>query len=127
MKSGHSGLTRLFHSFRYSCKGLKAGWVNEAAFRLEVILTVIMLPVGIWLARGLTDALLLISSVLIVLIVELLNSAVEAVVDRIGPERHPLSGRAKDMASAAVFLSTLLAGAVWGSLLLVKLGALSGL
>lgn len=126
MKAGHTGFTRLFHSFRYSCKGLKAGWKNEAAFRLELILAILLTPVGIWMARSLTDALLLIASALLVMTVELLNSAIEAVVDRISPEHHPLSGRAKDMASAAVFLSALVAGAVWGSLLLVKLGVLSG-
>lgn len=94
-------------------KGLKAAWQHEAAFRQEGVLAICMVPIALLLPVTPIEKLLLIMSVFIVLIVELLNSAVEAVVDRIGDEIHPLSGRAKDIASAAVFMSLLLCGITW--------------
>ncbi|OHV07674.1 diacylglycerol kinase [Kushneria phosphatilytica] len=122
MKPGHSGFRRLLYSTRYSLKGLGAAWRNEAAFRQELILTLVLLPTTFWLGRSLLEWLLLLGSALLGMIVELLNSAIEAIVDRIGVEHHVLSGRAKDLGSAAVFLSVLFAFLVWGSLLLSRLG-----
>ncbi|ANF59765.1 diacylglycerol kinase [Halotalea alkalilenta] len=122
MKSANTGFTRLLHSTRYSWYGLRSGWRFEEAFRLEVVLLVVLFPATFWLARSFTDWLLLVGSALLVLIVELLNSAIEAVVDRVGSEYHELSGRAKDLGSAAVLISALFAALVWGGLLLVRLG-----
>ncbi|MEA2116886.1 diacylglycerol kinase [Halovibrio sp. HP20-50] len=116
MKPGHTGLTHLVHSTRYSWKGLKAAFRNEAAFRQEVGVTAVMLPLAWWIGEGPISWLLLVSSLFFVLIVELLNSAIENVVDRIGSEHHELSGRAKDIGSAAVMLSLIMAGLTWGLL-----------
>lgn len=122
MKPGHTGLTRLMHSFGYSWQGLRAAWCNEAAFRQEVVLAAILFPATFWLACSLVTWLMLVGSALLVMLVELLNSGIEAVVDRIGPERHPLAGRAKDLASAAVLLASLIAGMTWLGMLLARLG-----
>jgi diacylglycerol kinase (ATP) len=111
-QKGRTGFDRVWHAMGYSLAGLRAGW-HEAAFRLEACLAFVMLPLAFFVGRGWTQVALLAGSVLLVLIVELLNTAVEAAIDRIGPERHDLSKRAKDMGSAAVFLSLLLAGGVW--------------
>ncbi|HAA44794.1 MAG: diacylglycerol kinase [Halomonas sp. 54_146] len=116
MKPGHTGLTHLVHSTHYSWKGLKAAFRNEAAFRQEVGITVVMLPFAWWIGEGPVSWLLLVGSLFLVLIVELLNSAIENVVDRIGTEHHELSGRAKDIGSAAVMLSLIMAGLTWGLL-----------
>ncbi|GEN28711.1 diacylglycerol kinase [Halovibrio variabilis] len=116
MKPGHTGLTHLVHSTRYSWKGLKAAFRNEAAFRQEVGVTAVMLPLAWWIGEGPVSWLMLVSSLFFVLIVELLNSAIENVVDRIGSEHHELSGRAKDIGSAAVMLSLIMAGVTWGLL-----------
>ncbi len=113
-----STLQRLVTATRHSCRGLAAAWRGEQAFREEVVLTAILTPVAFWLGEGGAEQALLAGSLFLVLITELLNSALEAAVDRIGPERHPLAGRAKDMASAAVFVALLLAGLVWGAVLL---------
>lgn len=94
-------------------KGFSAAWQHEESFRQELILTVVLLPVAWWLARTPVELILLISSLFGVLIAELINSAIEAVVDRTGLERHELSGRAKDIGSAMVFLSIVLAVVVW--------------
>jgi diacylglycerol kinase (ATP) len=102
MKSRHTGLAHLKYSTRYSLKGLKAAWRNEEAFRQELILCALLLPFAWWIGDSHVEWLLLVGSTLIVLMVELLNSAVESAIDRIGPEFHELSGRAKDMGSAAV-------------------------
>jgi diacylglycerol kinase (ATP) len=104
------------HSTRYSLKGLRAAFRHEAAFRQEVVLSVVLLPLAWWIADDPISWLMLMGSCLLVLITELLNSAVESVVDRIGPEKHELSGRAKDIGSAAVMLALLLAGLCWGLL-----------
>jgi diacylglycerol kinase (ATP) len=107
-----TGLSRMWHATGYSLAGLRAGW-GEAAFRLEACLSFVLLPLAFFVGRSWVEVALLAGSVLLVLLVELLNTAVEAAVDRIGPEWHALSKRAKDMGSAAVFLSLLIAGGVW--------------
>jgi len=107
------GLKRIFRATGFSIKGLLSAWKNEAAFRQETVLAGLMLPIVFLLNINTTEQILLIMTVLIVLIVELLNSAIEAVVDRIGDEIHPLSGQAKDIASAAVFVSLLLCALTW--------------
>lgn len=116
MKPGHTGITHLIHSTRYSIKGLKAAFQHEAAFRQELFLCLLLIPAAFWLGQTTVERLLLIGSCLLVLIVELVNSAIEAVVDRIGPELHELSGRAKDIGSAAVFIALAFTGIVWLSL-----------
>ncbi|GAK84816.1 diacylglycerol kinase [Vibrio ponticus] len=115
-KSTH-GLKRIFNATRYSWQGLVAAFKNEAAFREEILLAAVMLPVAFWLDVTQVERILLIATVVLVLIVELINSAVEAVVDRIGSERHELSGRAKDIGSAAVLLAMLLTAYTWATIL----------
>jgi len=107
------GLTRLLRAFRYSFQGFRYAWREEAAFRQEVLLGAVVIPVGLYLGRSGVERALLVSPMLLILVVEILNSAVEAVVDRSGTERHPLAGMAKDMGSAAVMLSFALLGTVW--------------
>jgi diacylglycerol kinase (ATP) len=107
------GLTRIIRAAGASWKGLVGAYRSEAAFRQELALSVLVLPLGAWLGRTGVERALLIAPMLLVLIVELLNSAVEATVDRIGLERHVLAGLAKDIGSAAVLLSFLLLGVVW--------------
>ena len=106
------GIDRVWHATRYSLNGLRAGW-GEPAFRQEAVAACVLLPASFWIGRAWAEVALLAGSVLLVLIVELLNTAVEAAIDRIGPEWHDLSMRAKDMGSAAVLLSVLLAGGIW--------------
>jgi diacylglycerol kinase (ATP) len=113
MKRGDRGFTRLLNATNWSMRGLRASWVNEAAFRQEVVLVAILLPLSILLARSAVQWLLLVVPLLILLAVELLNSAIESVVDRIGDEFHELSGRAKDMGSAAVFVCLLTCALSW--------------
>lgn len=103
---------------RFSAQGFGHAWRYEAAFRQELILCAVLVPVALWLGDDGLERLLLIGSCALVLIVELLNSAVEAAIDRVGHERHELSGRAKDLGSAAVFVSLLLAAATWATVLL---------
>ncbi|KQT07713.1 diacylglycerol kinase [Ramlibacter sp. Leaf400] len=117
-----TGLRRLWHATGYSLQGLRAGW-GEVAFRQEAIAAVVLLPLAFWLGRGWVQVALLAGSVLLVMIVELLNTAVETVVDRIGPEWHDLSKRAKDMGSAAVLLSLVLALGIWTAALAQRLGS----
>ncbi|MBV6272367.1 diacylglycerol kinase [Alcaligenaceae bacterium CGII-47] len=107
------GLGRIVRALRYSLQGLGAAWHNEAAFRQELALVVILTPLGLWLGASVIERLLLVSVLAFVLIVELLNSAIEALADAISTDHHPLLGRAKDIGSAAVLLSLLLAGATW--------------
>jgi len=109
-----SGMARLVRAFCYSMQGLAAAWRNEAAFRQEVVLAALILPPGLWFAANGLERALLAASVLFVLVVELLNSAVEATIDRISSERHELSKRAKDLGSAAVMLALLNVWVVWG-------------
>ncbi|MCK6411549.1 MAG: diacylglycerol kinase [Azonexus sp.] len=114
---GKQGLTRLFNALGYSRDGLAAAWKNEAAFREEVLLAAVAIPLALFLAQTGVDRALLIGSILFILIVEILNSAVEAVVDKASPEHHELAKRAKDMGSAAVLLSLLNAAVVWACVL----------
>ena len=108
-----TGITRLLRAFGYSFQGFVHTWREEAAFRQEVLLAVLLIPLGLYLGRSGVERALLVSPMLLILVVEILNSAVEAVVDRSGTERHPLAGMAKDMGSAAVMLSFALLGTVW--------------
>jgi diacylglycerol kinase (ATP) len=112
-KPGESGLKRILSAVGYSAKGLQSCWRNEAAFRQEIVACVIMVPLALWLGESGVERAVLIGVLLLVLIVEVLNSSVEAVVDRIGHEHHELSGLAKDQGSAAVLLSIVNAGIVW--------------
>ena len=114
---GKQGLTRLINALGYSRDGLASAWKHEAAFREEVLLAVVAIPLGLWLGQSGIEKALLVGSILLILIVELLNSAVEAVVDRVSGEHHELSKRAKDIGSAAVLITLLLAAAVWALLL----------
>ena len=115
-KPGNTGTRRILRASIYSAQGLAHAWKHEAAFRQELVLTVVLSPVAIWLGRTALERMLLIGVLLIVIIVELLNSAVEAAIDRHGEEHHELSGRAKDMGSAAVFVSLVLVLLVWASI-----------
>lgn len=118
MKPGYTGLKRLCFATGYSIKGLIAAWQHEAAIRQETLLLLAGTVVAVLLPVTQTERILLIGSLIILLITELLNSAVEAVVDRIGREHHELSGRAKDIGSAAVFVCLLGTAALWITLLL---------
>ncbi|WP_421261080.1 diacylglycerol kinase [Aeromonas jandaei] len=115
-KPGATGVTRIINAAGYSMKGLRSAWINEAAFRQELMLILMLMPLAFWIGDSLNQILLLIIISWLVVIVEVLNSAVEAVVDRIGPEHHELSGRAKDLGSAAVFIALALNALVWGAL-----------
>lgn len=106
-----------YNALRYSLKGLKSTYKHEIAFRTEIILLLALTPVSVWLASNPLEWALLFGSMLFSLVVELLNSAIEATVDRIGTEHHSLSGRAKDAASAAVFLSLFIVAVIWGSVI----------
>ncbi len=112
------GLRRIFNAFDCSMEGFRKCFKYEEAFRQEVFASFAVVPLGFWLGDGGVERALLVGSWLIVLIVELLNSSVEAVVDRVGTEHHKLSGRAKDIASAAVFMSIVFTAAVWALVLL---------
>ena len=107
-----TGLNRIYHAARFSIAGLKAGW-SETAFRQEALAACVLIPLAFWLGRSWVEIALLSGSVLLVLIVELLNTCIEAAIDRIGPEWHELSKRAKDMGSAAVLLSPLWCAGIW--------------
>ena len=113
-------IRRIVNATGYSLQGFRAAWRHEAAFRQECIVAALLTPCAFWLGEDLAQTALLLAVLGLVLVVELLNSAVEAAVDRIGPERHPLAGRAKDMGSAAVFVSLLLAAVVWALVLIGK-------
>ena len=115
-KPGATGVTRIINATGYSIKGLKSAWINEAAFRQELMLILLLMPLAFWLGDTLNQILLLIVISWLVVIVEILNSAIEAVVDRVGSEHHELSGRAKDLGSAAVFIALGLNALVWGAL-----------
>ena len=111
-QKSRTGLNRVLHAGGYSLQGLVAGW-QETAFRQEAIAAVVMIPLAFWLGNSWIETALLAGSVLWVMIVELLNTGIESAIDRIGPEWHDLSKRAKDMGSAAVLLSLLLCGSIW--------------
>ncbi len=113
------GMTRIVRALASSLRGLRGAFREEAAFRQELALALIVIPLGLWLGHGATERVLLTAPVVLILIVELLNSAIEATVDRIGFERHALAGLAKDIGSAAVLMSFVLLVLVW---LIVLLG-----
>jgi diacylglycerol kinase (ATP) len=113
-KPGNTGLRRIVNATFFSFAGLRAAWRDESAFRQELLLCVVLIPTAVWLGRTAVERSLLIGACLIVLIVELLNTGIENVVDRVGHEPHKLSGQAKDLGSAAVFVSLVLVLVVWG-------------
>ena len=112
-KQGKRGLRRLRDAAGYSAAGLASAWRTEEAFRQEVVLGLVLAPLALWLGQTALERTLLIASWLVVMIVEMLNTAIEATVDRISDDHHRLSGKAKDLGSAAVFLSVVLAALVW--------------
>lgn len=120
MKPGLTGFARVIAATGNSFRGIRDAWLYEAAFRQEVMLSVILLPLSVWLAQSLIEWLMLILPLFLLVIVELLNSAIENTVDRIGEERHILSGRAKDLASAAVMFCLVLIAIVWLSIAWVR-------
>ncbi len=120
---GRTGLSRIVHAVHYSVAGLRAAYRGESAFRQEFWLAVVLVPASFWLGRSWLEVSVLVGSVLLVLIVELLNSAVEATVDRISFELHSLSKSAKDFGSAAVMLSLLLCAGVWAGAIWTRLSA----
>ncbi|WP_439587312.1 diacylglycerol kinase [Hydrogenophaga sp.] len=107
-----AGLSRIWHALGYSLAGLRAGW-GETAFRQEAVAALVLIPLAFWLGQTWVETALLAASVVLVLVVELLNTGIETAIDRIGPEWHDLSKRAKDMGSAAVLLSLLTWAGVW--------------
>ena len=114
---GPQGIERILKATVYSWRGLKAAFHNEAAFRQELLLTAILAPLGLWLGQNGVERALLLGTLFLVVIVELLNTAIEVVVDRFGGELHELSGRAKDLGSAAVLLSLVNVVVVWALVL----------
>jgi len=118
-KPGNTGLKRIIKAAGYSWAGFKAAFKHEAAFRQELALCLLLIPVGLWLGQNGVERALLIGSLLLVLIIELINSAIEAVVDRFGGEQHELSGRAKDIGSTAVFVALLNAVLIWALILIL--------
>jgi diacylglycerol kinase (ATP) len=119
-QKSRKGLNRLWHAFLYSLSGLKAAW-GETAFRQEALLSFVLIPASFYLGRTWVEVVLLSSSILLLMIVELLNTGLESAIDRIGPEWHDLSKRAKDLGSAAVLLCSLICAGTWGSALYVLL------
>ncbi len=115
MKPDNTGLLRAVRAMKFSAQGLAQAWRHESAFRQEVVLTLVLIPAAFWLGRTPIEQALLIGVCLMVLMVELINSAIEAAIDRHGEEHHELSGRAKDMGSAAVFISLVIVALVWGA------------
>ncbi len=114
------GPRQIIQAMGYSLQGLKAAWRHESSFRLELYLFFLLAPTGLWLGANAIERVLLVSSLLLVLIAELLNGAVEAIVDKTTPEFNVLAGRSKDMGSAAVFLCMLNVGVVWGLIVLPR-------
>ena len=112
-KPGNTGLRRVVNATFFSLAGLRTAWQSEAAFRQECLLAAVLIPAGLWLGQDAVQRALLVGTCFLVLIVELLNTAVEYVVDRVGTDHHRLSGQAKDVGSAAVFVSLALTLVVW--------------
>lgn len=115
-----TGLSRMLHAFGYSLAGLRAGW-GETAFRQEALAAIVLVPLAFWLGTAWVEVALLAGSVFMVMVVELLNTGIETAIDRIGPEWHDLSKRAKDMGSAAVLLSMLVCIGIWIAALWARL------
>jgi diacylglycerol kinase (ATP) len=116
-QKARDGWNRIVLATGYSLAGLGAAWRHESAFRQECLLALVLWPVAMWLGRSWVETALLAGSVMLVLIVELLNSAIEAAVDRVSPDLHPLSKRAKDLGSAAVMLAIVTCALLWASAL----------
>ncbi|MFC5522250.1 diacylglycerol kinase [Polaromonas jejuensis] len=121
-QKSRKGLSRVWHAAGYSMAGLRAGW-NETAFRQEAIASIVLIPAAFWLGRNWVETVLLAGTVVLIMIVELLNTGIETAIDRIGPEWHDLSKRAKDMGSAAVLLSLLLCAGTWAMALFHRFAA----
>lgn len=121
-QKNRTGLDRIRHATGYSMAGLKAGW-GETAFRQEAMAALVLVPLAFWLGRSWVEVALLAGSVVAVMVVELLNTGIETAIDRIGPEWHDLSKRAKDMGSAAVLLSLLMCGGIWAAALFTRWAA----
>jgi diacylglycerol kinase (ATP) len=119
-QKARTGLSRIWHAAGYSLEGLRAGW-GETAFRQEAIAAIVLIPLAFWVGRSWVEIALLAGSVLLVMMVELLNTGIETAIDRIGPEWHDLSKRAKDMGSAAVLLSLLLCSGIWAGAVYTRL------
>jgi diacylglycerol kinase (ATP) len=117
-KTGTTGFKRILNAAGYSWLGFKAAYKHEAAFRQELWLSITLTPVALYFGQSSAEKAVLIASLVFILLIEILNSALEAVVDRFGDEIHPLAGRAKDMGSAAVFLAFVIAGLIWFSVLI---------
>ena len=116
-KSANTGIGRIIRATGYSAQGISAAWKHEAAFRQETMLLIVLTPIALWLGETVLEQALLIVVCLLVLVVELINSAIEAAIDRHGEERHELSGQAKDMGSAAVFFSLVIVVLTWGAVI----------
>lgn len=121
---GKTGLIRILNAFFYSMEGLKATYVHESAFRQEVWLALFLVPIAVWLPVDIIGKALLLATILLVMMTELLNSAIEAVVDRISFEHHELAKRAKDIGSAAVFMSMMIFVVIWSAVLIQYFGSL---
>lgn len=121
-QKSRKGLSRVWHATGYSIAGLRAGW-HETAFRQEAIASIVLIPAAFWLGRSWVETVLLAGTVILIMIVELLNTGIETAIDRIGPEWHDLSKRAKDMGSAAVLLSLLLCAGTWAMALFQRFTA----
>jgi diacylglycerol kinase (ATP) len=122
-KPGNTGIRRVLRATVYSAQGFSHAIKHESAFRQELALTIILLPVALWLGQSIVERALLIAVLFMVLIVELLNSAIEAAIDRHGDEHHELSGRAKDLGSSAVFISLVIVVLVWGAVAWQRFGS----
>lgn len=112
------GFKRLWRATGYSIDGLKAAWRNETAFRQELVSVILLLPLALWLGSDMLERALLVFSLFLIVITELINSALESAIDRIGLEKHELSGQTKNLGSAAVMISIFAAAAVWGLIVL---------
>jgi diacylglycerol kinase (ATP) len=121
-QKSRTGLNRMWHAGGYSWAGLRAGW-GETAFRQEALAAMVLIPLSFWVGRSWIETALLAGSVVFVMVVELLNTGIETAIDRIGPEWHDLSKRAKDMGSAAVLLSLLLCAGIWITAVFQRWGA----
>lgn len=121
-QKSRTGLNRMWHAGGYSWAGLRAGW-GETAFRQEALAAMVLIPLSFWVGRSWIETVLLAGSVVFVMVVELLNTGIETAIDRIGPEWHDLSKRAKDMGSAAVLLSLLLCAGIWIAAVVQRWGA----
>ena len=123
MARARHSLQRMLRACRHSCRGLGIGWQHETAFREEVLLSAVLVPLSFWVGRDALDVVFLNGSLVMLMVTELFNSAIESLTDRIGTEHHELSGRAKDYAAAAVFLAFLLMLSLWGTIAYLRFGA----